>query len=207
MQTTSTSSPAAAASAAAQLRQSILEDDSYARQRKQRRQEIIDLKRHRRIAVGPYAVLHFENFATMLYQIQEMLWIEKGGDEQLEDELQAYAPLVPNGRELVATMMLEIENKSLREAVLLQLGDIDTSTYLEIAGEKSHAQPEQDAERTTADGKTSSVHFLHFPLTDAQASAMQNDSAEVRINIEHPHYNYRVILSPEQKQALAADLL
>ena len=190
---------------ASQLRQSILDDDAYAKERKARRQEIIQLKRHRRIAVGPYAVLHFENFATMLYQVQEMLWIEKGGDEQLEDELQAYAPLVPNGRELVATMMLEIENKSLREAVLLQLGDIDTSTFLEVAGEKSYAQPEQDAERTTEDGKTSSVHFLHFPLSDAQAAAMQDDS-EVRITIEHPHYNYRVVLSPEQKQALAADL-
>lgn len=189
-----------------QLREKILADAVYSQQRKQRREAIIALKRHRRIAVGPYAVFHFENFETMLYQIQEMLWIEKGGDEQLEDELGAYAPLVPNGSELVATMMLEIDSKSIREAVLQQLGDIEMSTAIEIAGEKSAAQPEQDIERTTEDGKTSSVHFLHFPLTSRQADAMRDAASEVHIVIEHPHYNYRVVLSAEQKQALAADL-
>lgn len=192
--------------ASKQLREKILDDASYNQERKQRRKDIIELKRHRRIAVGPYAVLHFENFETMLYQIQEMLWIEKGGDEQLEDEISAYAPLVPNGSELVATMMLEIDSKSLREAVLQQLGDIEINTSIEIAEEKSIAQPEQEIERTTEEGKTSSVHFLHFPLTPKQIDAMRDATSEVRVVIEHPHYNYRIVLSAEQKKALAADL-
>lgn len=189
-----------------QLREKILDEASYSQQRKQRRENIIALKRYRRIAVGPYVVLHFENFETMLYQVQEMLWIEKGGNEQLEDELGAYAPLVPNGSELVSTMMIEIDSKSMRETVLQQLGDIEMNTAIEIEGEKSTAQPEQDIERTNKDGKTSSVHFLRFPLTPKQVDAMRDATSEVHVVIEHPHYNYRVVLSSEQKQALASDL-
>ena len=190
----------------ARLRAHILDAAGYAAERRQRRQEIIALKRHRRIAVGPYAVLHFENFATMLYQIQEMLWIEKGGEEQLEDELRAYAPLVPNGRELVATMMLEIDDKPARETILGQLGNIDAHVFLELGGAKSAARPELDVERTTEEGRASSVHFLHFPLHPAQMDALRDSQGEVAVAIAHPHYNYRTVLSAEQKRALAADL-
>ena len=190
----------------ARLRARIVDDAAYAAERPQRRQQIIALKRHRRISVGPYAVLHFENFATMLYQIQEMLWIEKGGAEQLEDELSAYAPLVPNGRELVATMMLEIDDKPARETILQQLGNIDAHVSLQLGGESSAAVPEQDVERTTEAGRASSVHFLHFPLAPAQMQALRDGSGEAAVVIAHPHYNYKAILSAEQRQALAADL-
>ena len=190
----------------ARLRAQILDDAAYVAERKQRRRHIITLKRHRRIAVGPHAVLHFENFATMLYQIQEMLWIEKGGQEQLEDELRAYAPLVPNGRELVATMMLEIDDKAAREDILPQLGNIDSHVFLELGGEKSVAQPEQDVERTTEAGRASSVHFLHFPLSQAQMDALRDSSGEIAVVIDHPRYAHRALLSEEQKRALASDL-
>ena len=193
-------------SPAARLRAHILDNDGYAAVRRQRRQEIIALKRHRRIAVGPYAVLHFENFATMLYQVQEMLWIEKGGEEQLEDELGAYAPLVPDGRELVATMMLEIDDKPTREAILGQLGNIDAHVFVELGGGKSAARPELDVERTTQEGRASSVHFLHFPLDPAQMNALRDPQGEIAVAIAHPHYSHRTVLSAQQKQALAADL-
>lgn len=189
-----------------QLRNSILAEKTYATERKQRRQEIIALKRHRRVAIGPYAVLHFENFTTMLYQIQEMLWIEKGGAEQLEDELRAYAPLVPSGRELVATMMLEIDDKALRQIVLRQLGNIDSSVYMQIEETKIMGRPEQDGERNTQEGRTSSVHFLRFPLTKSQAAAISSSTSEVKIGIAHPHYNFRIVLTREQKQALSRDV-
>ena len=195
-----------ALTAAEQLREQILDNKVYKQQRRQRREGIIALKCHRRVAVGPYAIFHFENFDTMLYQIQEMLWIEKGGSEQLEDELAAYAPLVPDGTELVATLMLEIDSKPLRETALQQLGNIDKNIAIEVGGEKSTARPEHDVERTTEAGRTSSVHFLHFPFTPRQIEAMRDTASEACIAIEHPHYNYRAKLSSEQKKALAADL-
>ena len=195
-----------ALTASEQLREQILDNKVYKQQRRQRREDIIALKRYRRVAVGPYAIFHFENFDTMLYQIQEMLWIEKGGSEQLEDELAAYAPLVPDGTELVATLMLEIDSKPLRETALQQLGNIDKNIAIEVGGEKSTARPEHDVERTTEAGRTSSVHFLHFPLTPGQIEAMRDVASEACIVIEHPHYNYRAKLSNEQKKALAADL-
>lgn len=195
-----------ALTASEQLREQILDNKVYKQQRRQRREDIIALKRHRRVAVGPYAIFHFENFDTMLYQIQEMLWIEKGGSEQLEDELAAYAPLVPDGTELVATLMLEIDSKPLRETALQQLGNIDKNIAIEVGGEKSTARPEHDVERTTEAGRTSSVHFLHFPFTTRQIEAMRDTASEAYIAIEHPHYNYRAKLSSEQKKAIAADL-
>ena len=195
-----------ALTASEQLREQILDNKVYKQQRRQRREDIIALKRYRRVAVGPYAIFHFENFDTMLYQIQEMLWIEKGGSEQLEDELAAYAPLVPDGTELVATLMLEIDSKPLRETALQQLGNIDKNIAIEVGGEKSTARPEHDVERTNEAGRTSSVHFLHFPLTPGQIEAMRDAASGACIVIEHPHYNYRAKLSNEQKKALAADL-
>ena len=191
--------------ATTRLRAHLLDDAAYAAERKQRRLDIIALKEHRRIPVGPHAVFHFENFATMLYQVQEMLWIEKGGEEQLEDELRAYAPLIPDGKELVATMMLEIDSKPHREKLLPQLGNIDTHVAFEIAGETSAARPEQEVERTTEEGRASSVHFLHFPLSAAQCQALRNGD-EASIAITHPNYNHRAFLSAAQKRSLAADL-
>src|SRR5690606_12633858 len=97
-------------------------------------------------------------------QIQEMLYIERGGDAQLTDELAAYNPLIPQGRELVATFMIEIEDEARRRRILAKLGGIEKTITLEIDGAAIQAVPEADQERTTATGKTSSVHFLHFPF-------------------------------------------
>ena len=120
------------------------------------------MKKNRRVELGPHSTFYFENFFTMKAQIQEMLYIEKGGDEQLRDELEAYNPLIPNGSELVATFMFEIDNPLTRKKVLSSLGNVENKTYIKVNGNKIFAVPENDVDRTDNSGKTSSVHFLHF---------------------------------------------
>src|SRR5437868_14370622 len=143
----------------------ILSDKDYAAQRKTLRSEAIALKKHRRVEVGPYATFYFENYQTMWLQVQEMLRIEKGGKEQLAGELEAYNPLVPQGDELIATLMLEIEDANRRNTTLLTLGGIEESIFMEIGGTRVPATPTEYDDRTTPDGKTSSVHWLRFKLT------------------------------------------
>ena len=99
--------------------------DVYTNSRKQIRKELVEFKKDRRVAIGPYATFYFESFETMLAQVQEMLYIEKGGDEQLKDELTAYNPLVPNGKELTATVMFEIDNPVSRATFLGKVGGIE----------------------------------------------------------------------------------
>src|SRR3546814_10258277 len=125
------------------------------------------------LSVGPFCTFYFENYATMWWQIHEMLYIEKGGEEQIADELAAYAPLIPKGAELVATFMIEVDDAKRRPAVLTQLGGIDEKIVLEFAGHRVAAVPEDDAERTREDGKTSAVHFLRFPFTAEQVAAFR----------------------------------
>ncbi|MCW5731142.1 MAG: DUF3501 family protein [Alphaproteobacteria bacterium] len=186
-------------------RADILPMAEYAAERRQRRADVIALKRARRIAVGPFATFHFETYETMWQQIHEMLYIEKGGEQQIEDELAAYNPLIPQGSELVATMMLEIEDPVRRAATLATLGGIEDMIALEIDGERVAAVPEHDVERTKADGKTSSVHFLRFPFTRAQIEAFRDPARRVMLSIGHPNYGHIAVLSPENRAALARD--
>ena len=102
----------------------------------------------------------------MLAQVQEMLYIEKGGDDQLKDELTAYNPLVPNGKELTATLMFEIDNPVLRAAFLGKVGGIEEKVYMKIDGDLIKAVPEEDVDRTSSEGKASSVQFIHFKFND-----------------------------------------
>lgn len=183
----------------------IISMDAYAAERKERRQAVLELKKPRRVEVGPVAAFYFENFATMLAQIQEMLYIEKGGDEQLEDELTAYNPMIPKGRELTATLMFEIDDPRRRGSILRRLTDVELTAYVEIAGEKVFAVPEQEVERTASDGKTSSVHFLHFPFADAQIAAFRDSSNQVILGIGHENYAHMALLSEETRASLAAD--
>ncbi|MFO1145211.1 MAG: DUF3501 family protein [Rhodospirillales bacterium] len=145
----------------------------YARVRDERRRAIAEMKKNRRLHVGPDITFYFENRATMLHQVHEMLAVEKGGEAQIEDELRAYNPLIPRGRELVATMMIEIDDAPRRDRVLRQLGGIEKTAAIEIGGKTIAAVPETDIERTTPDGKTSSVHFVRFPFTDAEVAAFR----------------------------------
>ena len=100
------------------LKEDIMSLDVYTKNRKELRKNIVNFKKDRRIALGPYATFYFESYETMLAQVQEMLYIEKGGDEQLKDELTAYNPLIPNGKELTATLMFEIDNPVFKSIIL-----------------------------------------------------------------------------------------
>jgi hypothetical protein len=183
----------------------ILPLDAYEAVRKQTRAAIIALKRDRRLSVGPHITVFFESRDTMLYQIHEMLRAEKGGAAQLEGELEAYNSLVPNGHELVATLIIEIDDERLRRRVLAELGGIEETIALEVEGEAIPAHPEKDVERTTADGKTSSVHFLHFPFNPAQIKHFRRPGARVVFTISHPGYGHMAVLPPAMTGALARD--
>lgn len=183
----------------------ILPLDEFVKVRKDKRAEVVAIKKNRRVGVGPFCTFYFENYATMWWQIQEMLFIEKGGAEQLEDELRAYEPLVPKGRELVATFMIEIEDAVRRPVVLAQLTNIDQTVMLEFAGHKIRAVPEDDAERNREDGKTSSVHFLRFPFTAEQVAEFRKPGTRVLLAVEHPHYGHIAVMPDAVRESLAQD--
>ena len=182
----------------------ILPDADYLAQRKALRGEAIALKKNRRVEVGPFATFYFENYQTMWLQVQEMLRIEKGGAEQMEGELEVYNPLIPQGAELIATLMLEIEDEKRRNAVLLTLGGIEETIFLEIGGEKIRATPTEYDDRTTPDGKTSSVHWLRFALTPEQIARFRS-AARCVLEIAHPHYGHMAVLPQAIQNALAKD--
>ena len=184
----------------------ILPWAEYAKDRAEHRRRITAIKRHRRIEVGPYVTFYFESFDTMWLQVQEMLHIEKGGAAQLVDELAAYNPLIPKGRELVATFMIEIDDPLRRARVLAQLGGVEETAFIEVAGERIVAQPEADQDRTSAEGKASSVQFVHFTFTDAQAKVFSEPNARVIIGLSHPSYNHMAVMSEAMRLSLAEDL-
>jgi hypothetical protein len=186
-------------------RADILPMQEYAKVRDERRRRIAELKKNRRVHVGPDVTFYFENFETMLHQVHEMLAVEKGGEAQIEDELRAYNPLIPNGRELVATMMIEIDDPRRRDRVLSELGGIENTVALTVAGETIAAVPERDVERTTKDGKTSSVHFFKFPFSDAQVAAFREDGARVVLALSHPDYGHMAALPEVVRASLAQD--
>ncbi|MDA0238436.1 MAG: DUF3501 family protein [Proteobacteria bacterium] len=187
-------------------RADILDYDAYGAVRAERRTELVATKQARRLHVGPFATFFFECYDTMWYQIQEMLRIERGGDEQLADELEAYNPLIPNGNDLVATVMLEITDEDERARQLAGLGGIENGMYIEIDGEEPvKAVPEDDAERTRADGKASSVQFVHFPFTERQKQAFAKPGARVVVGIDHPNYGHMARVPEEMRERLAED--
>jgi uncharacterized protein DUF3501 len=181
----------------------ILSDQDYSQKRKQLRGEAIALKKPRRVEVGPFATFYFENYQTMWLQVQEMLRIEKGGQEQIAGELEAYNPLIPQGDELIATLMLEIEDADRRHATLLTLGGIEEAVFMEIGEARIAATPTEYDDRTTADGKTSSVHWLRFKFTPELVARFKSE--RVVLGIAHKHYGHMAVLSDETRAALARD--
>ena len=179
--------------------------DEYAKIRKKFRRDLVEFKKNRRVYVGPYATFYFECFETMRGQIQEMLHIEKGGEEQLKDELNAYNPLIPKGKELVATLMFEIDDPILRADFLGKVGGIEEKVYVEIGKEKIIATPEQDLDRTSEEGKASSVQFVHFNFSDIQIAKFKDLKNTVILNINHELYNHNTEILENTKQALISD--
>ncbi|MGE0421763.1 MAG: DUF3501 family protein [Reyranellaceae bacterium] len=183
----------------------ILPLPDYVKIRAERRSAITALKKHRRLEVGPFATFYFESFDTMLHQVQEMLYIEKGGAAQVPDELAAYNPLIPDGRELTATVMLEIDDPVRRARVLAGLGGIEHTMVIRFAGETVKGLAEDDQERTRADGKASSVHFVHFPFTAGQIAKFRTSGTEIVVGFTHENYGHMALMSEAVRAALARD--
>ena len=185
----------------------LMTADVYAANRKQIRKDLVEFKKDRRIALGPYATFYFESFETMVAQIQEMLHIEKGGDEQLKDELIAYNPLVPNGKELTATLMFEIDNPISRGAFLGKVGGIEEKIFMKIDNETVKAVPEDDVDRTSAEGKASSVQFIHFKFNDDQINKIKSGNVSIELGIDHKEYSHTTKLTEENIKSLSADFI
>ena len=186
-------------------REDIMPPAEYAAMRSEQRKRIIEIKRHRRVEVGPSATFYFENYETMRHQVQEMLHIERGGEAQIEDELAAYNPLIPQGKELVATVMFEIDDPTRRASVLARLGGIENHVFLDIAGERIRSEPDPTRENTSPEGKASSVQFLRFPFTDNQIARFKTPGAQVIAGFDHPYYGHMAVLPEPVRTALAED--
>jgi hypothetical protein len=192
------------------MKRAITRDDlmpipEYAKVRKESRQALVAAKRDRRVEVGPVATFHFENFDSMRHQIQEMLYIEKGGEDQVADELSAYNALVPNGRELVATIMFEIADEARRRAFLARLGGVEDTVFIRVEGDTVKGVPEADVDRTSAEGKASSVQFIHFPFTPEQIRKFRRPGAEIVVGFNHPAYGHMTTMPEATRVALSAD--
>ena len=183
----------------------LLAPDVYEQNRRQMRKELVEFKKDRRVPLGPYATFYFECYETMLAQVQEMLHIEKGGDEQLNDELKAYNPLIPNGKELVSTLMFEIDNPVIRATFLGKLGGVEENVFIKIDNEVIYGKPEIDVDRTSAEGKASSVQFIHFEFDQNQISKFKGNNVSIELGIDHKEYSHSTKLSESTIKALSSD--
>jgi hypothetical protein len=183
----------------------ILSPAEYAKRRAAMRAEIVAKKKNRRLEVGPVATFYFECYETMLQQVQEMLHIEKGGEAQIADELSAYNPLIPKGAELVATVMFEIDDPVRRARVLGRLGGIEDTMFIKLGEEKVMGVPEPDQDRTNAEGKASSVQFVHFPFTPEQIAKFRTAGTTIIVGMDHENYAHMAVMSDAVRQELAGD--
>ncbi len=180
--------------------------EQYAEKRAQFRAEVIAHKKNRQVPIGAHATLYFEDRLTMQYQIQEMLRVERIFEAAgIQDELDAYNPLVPNGSNWKATFMIEFDDVDERRDALARLVGIEDKVWVQVDDhDKVFAIADEDLERATED-KTSAVHFVRFELAPAMAAAVKSGGA-VRMGIDHPEYGYQVELAPAVRASLANDL-
>ena len=181
--------------------------EEYARIRPEFRARVIEHKKRRRLPIGPHAALYFEDELTMQYQIQEMLRIEKIFEpDGIQDELDVYNPLIPDGRNWKATFMMEYNDVEERKVALGQLIGIESRIWMQVAGfDKVRPIANEDLERSTEE-KTSSVHFLRFELSEAMITALKG-GAVLSAGIDHPHYDHTIEQVPANvREALIGDL-
>jgi hypothetical protein len=184
----------------------LLPLDQYELIRKDKKQEAVLRKRLTRVHVGPHATVIFETWDSMWLQIQEMLRIEKGGEAQIADEIAAYDPMIPKGRELTCTLLFEVEDPVRRDAFLRTVGGVEGYVAIQLGQERIVARPEGDLERTRAsDNKSSAVHFLHFDFTPAQVSAWRSGDGQAMLLIDHPNYGHAAVIGPESRAFLARE--
>jgi hypothetical protein len=183
----------------------ILSAAEYAKRRAAMRAEIVQKKKNRRLEVGPFATFYFECYETMLQQVQEMLHIEKGGEAQIADELSAYNPLIPKGSELVATVMFEIDDPIRRGRALGRLGGIEDTMFIKLGEDKIKGVAEADQDRTTAEGKASSVQFVHFPFTREQIASFRSAGQTIIVGMDHENYAHMAVMPDAMRKELAGD--
>jgi len=186
-------------------RADIIDIADYGRNRREHRRRVTAVKRNRRVSVGPVATFYFENYETMWHQVHEMLHIERGGEAQIADELAAYNPLIPQGTELIATVMFEIDDPLRRAKVLAQLGGVENRFYLSVGGDKIMGVPDPTRENTSPDGKASAVQFLRFPFTPAQIARFREPASQVLVGCDHPNYGHIAVMPETTRAALAED--
>jgi hypothetical protein len=192
------------------IRRALTRDDimpiaDYGKIRRERRQAVSELKKRRRVEVGPFATFYFESYATMWQQVHEMLYVEKGGEDQIADELAAYNPMIPQGNELIATVMLEIDDSARRATVLARLSGIENHIFLELDGEKISGTPDSSRENTNPDGKASSVQFVWFPFAPAQIASFKTPGTRVVAGFDHSNYAHMAVVPETVRAALAED--
>jgi hypothetical protein len=184
----------------------ILPVEQYQTIRAEKKAEAIARKKLTRVSVGPHATVLFETWDSMWLQIQEMLRIEKGGGEQLPDELAAYDPMVPKGSELTATVLLEVGDPVRRDAFLRSIGGIEKHVAIEVAGHQIRARPEGDIERTRErDNKASAVHFFHFDFTPEAIAAWKSGEGKAMVLMDHPNYGHAALVNAETREFLARE--
>ena len=183
----------------------IYDRNEYINKRPQLRKEIVTRKRKRRIDVGPYVTLYFENRDTIVHQINEMVFIENGGQEQIKEEILAYKSLIPNGKELIATVMVEIDNPLKRSEILSKMGGFEETFIIKIGDTMIKGKAELDVDRTTADGKASSVQFVHFNFNEEDIKNFKDDNVKVELAINHIEYSHSTLLQLDTKSELSGD--
>ncbi|MFM5929540.1 MAG: DUF3501 family protein [Novosphingobium sp.] len=187
-------------------REDIIPLDQYETIRADKRQEAILRKQLTRVSVGPNATAMFETWDSMWLQIHEMLRIEKGGDAQIPDEIAAYDPMVPKGRELTATLLFEVPDPVRRDIFLRTIGGVEDHISIQVGGVTVPARPEGDVERTReSDGKASAVHFLHFDFSQEAIAAWTSGEGQAMLVIDHPNYGHAALIGAETRTYLARE--
>ena len=185
----------------------ILSRDEYKSKRKSLREKMVSRKRFRRVDIGPYVTMYFENKDTIIHQINEMVYIENGGEEQINDEISAYKSLIPDGHELVATVMIEIDNPIKRAEFLSKMGGFEEKINIKINDQEIKGKAELDGDRTTADGKASSVQFVHFEFDEEAVKSIKNNMENISISINHESYRHSAILNTDTVGELVKDFI
>jgi len=188
-------------------RDELMSLEQYATERADFRAKVIAHKKHRQVQIGEHATLYFEDRLTMQYQIQEMLRVERIFEASgIQEELDAYNPLIPHGSNWTATFMIEYADENERKVALAKLIGIEDKVWVQVEGfDKVYAIADEDLERNTEE-KTSAVHFLRFELTEGMVAGLK-DAAAINIGIEHENYTFDVTpVPPGTRDSLRGDI-
>ena len=185
--------------------ENLLSLEDYDNQREDIKKDLIEHKKYRTVSIGEHIILLFENYSTIKYQVQEMLRIEKiFNKKEIQEEIDAYNPLIPDGNNLKATMLIMYPDVDERKVMLSKLHDIENNIWISCGSNKVVAFADEDLERST-DSKTSAVHFLRFQLDQDDITAFLSDK-KVSLGVDHNEYNNEIELEPEARASLANDL-